>query len=189
MAFPRYSLPTGCRWKLSDRTTGFLQLTRRCSEKKLSRSLGSPPVEFQWHLWHFLVVCCPTVSFGFHPRGISCGHKFLVRARGRVTHQFHKFVDEYGGGSKEPGYWSSTSALRASSIFGDFYVYPAVTCSVMRLLRNTQSRSWNVTTAYKTDVCILPKLLDEKVVSLHLPVLGAALTALTQQRTVSLVSD
>ena len=39
-----------------------------------------------------------------------------------------------------------------------------------------QLRYWNETTAYKTDVCILPKLLDERVATMHLPVLGAAST-------------
>ena len=74
--------------------------------------------------------------------------------------------DGYGGGSKEPKCWSSTCALRASSIFGDFHVYGEYSVEVLE-----------ETMAYKTDVCILPKLLDEKVASLHLPVLGAALTA------------
>ena len=37
----------------------------------------------------------------------------------------------------------------------------------------------------RTDVCIFPKLLGEKVATLLLPVLGSALTALTQEHTVS----
>merc|ERR1712157_593005 len=39
-----------------------------------------------------------------------------------------------------------------------------------------------VTKAYKNDVYLLPKELDEKVAALHLPALGAELTKLTKEQ-------
>merc|ERR1712072_1112308 len=45
------------------------------------------------------------------------------------------------------------------------------------LLNNT-----NVTKAYKNDVYLLPKDLDEKVARLHLPALGANLTTLSKEQ-------
>merc|ERR1711869_194837 len=39
---------------------------------------------------------------------------------------------------------------------------------------------WKETKAYKNDVYLLPKALDEKVASLHLPALGAEMTIMTQ---------
>merc|ERR1712226_1531206 len=44
------------------------------------------------------------------------------------------------------------------------------------LLKNQKTK------AYKNDVCLLPKSLDEKVASLHLPALGAVLTVPTQEQ-------
>merc|ERR550514_1536556 len=44
------------------------------------------------------------------------------------------------------------------------------------LLKNQKTK------AYKNDVYLLPKSLDEKVASLHLPVLGAVLTVPTQEQ-------
>merc|ERR1712026_107307 len=41
-------------------------------------------------------------------------------------------------------------------------------------------KNWKETKAYKNDVYLLPKELDEKVASLHLPVLGAKLTTLSK---------
>merc|ERR1712169_72811 len=41
---------------------------------------------------------------------------------------------------------------------------------------------WKETKAYKNDVYLLPKELDEKVARLHLPALGAELTTLTQEQ-------
>merc|ERR1712121_113223 len=41
-------------------------------------------------------------------------------------------------------------------------------------------KNWKETKAYKNDVYLLPKDLDEKVASLHLPALGAELTKLTK---------
>merc|ERR1712063_194104 len=41
-------------------------------------------------------------------------------------------------------------------------------------------KNWQETKAYKNDVYLLPKVLDEKVASLHLPALGAVLTVPTQ---------
>merc|ERR1711972_257141 len=41
-------------------------------------------------------------------------------------------------------------------------------------------KNWKETKAYKNDVYLLPKALDEKVASLHLPALGAELTKLTK---------
>merc|ERR1711933_380546 len=41
-------------------------------------------------------------------------------------------------------------------------------------------KNWKETKAYKNDVYLLPKALDEKVASLHLPALGAELTELTK---------
>merc|ERR1719242_327697 len=43
-------------------------------------------------------------------------------------------------------------------------------------------KNWKETKAYKNDVYLLPKELDEKVARLHLPALGAQLTKLTQQQ-------
>merc|ERR1712220_8676 len=40
-------------------------------------------------------------------------------------------------------------------------------------------KNWKETKAYKNDVYLLPKELDEKVARLHLPALGAELTELT----------
>jgi len=41
-------------------------------------------------------------------------------------------------------------------------------------------KNWKETKAYKNDVYLLPKELDEKVARLHLPALGADLTELTK---------
>merc|ERR1712110_902668 len=41
-------------------------------------------------------------------------------------------------------------------------------------------KNWKETKAYKNDVHLLPKYLDEKVAALHLPALGAELTTLTE---------
>merc|ERR1711994_694628 len=43
-------------------------------------------------------------------------------------------------------------------------------------------KNWQETKAYKNDVYLLPKALDEKVASLHLPSLGAHLTKLTKEQ-------
>merc|ERR1719297_290385 len=43
-------------------------------------------------------------------------------------------------------------------------------------------KNWKETKAYKNDVYLLPKALDEKVASLHLPALGAELTKLTKEQ-------
>merc|ERR1712050_391779 len=43
-------------------------------------------------------------------------------------------------------------------------------------------KNWKETKAYKNDVYLLPKALDEKVASLHLPALGAMLTVPTQEQ-------
>merc|ERR1712190_377903 len=43
-------------------------------------------------------------------------------------------------------------------------------------------KNWKETKAYKNDVYLLPKELDEKVASLHLPALGAELTTLSQEQ-------
>merc|ERR1711953_385802 len=42
--------------------------------------------------------------------------------------------------------------------------------------------NWKKTKAYKNDVYLLPKELDEKVARLHLPALGAKLTELTKEQ-------
>merc|ERR1712124_31153 len=42
--------------------------------------------------------------------------------------------------------------------------------------------NWKNTKAYKNDVYLLPKALDEKVAALHLPALGANLTVLTKEQ-------
>lgn len=42
--------------------------------------------------------------------------------------------------------------------------------------------NWKNTKAYKNDVYLLPKELDEKVARLHLPALGAQLTELTTEQ-------
>merc|ERR1711912_184668 len=44
------------------------------------------------------------------------------------------------------------------------------------------NRNYTTTKAYKNDVYLLPKALDEKVASLHLPALGANLTKLTKEQ-------
>merc|ERR1712072_751248 len=43
-------------------------------------------------------------------------------------------------------------------------------------------KNWKETKAYKNDVYLLPKELDEKVAKLHLPALGAEMTILTQEQ-------
>jgi len=43
-------------------------------------------------------------------------------------------------------------------------------------------KNWKETKAYKNDVYLLPKALDEKVARLHLPALGAELTTLTKEQ-------
>merc|ERR1712007_15908 len=43
-------------------------------------------------------------------------------------------------------------------------------------------KNWKETKAYKNDVYLLPKSLDEKVASLHLPALGAVLTVPTKEQ-------
>merc|ERR1711930_29011 len=43
-------------------------------------------------------------------------------------------------------------------------------------------KNWKETKAYKNDVYLLPKELDEKVASLHLPALGARLTQLSKEQ-------
>merc|ERR1711861_76687 len=43
-------------------------------------------------------------------------------------------------------------------------------------------RNWKETKAYKNEVYLLPKELDEKVARLHLPALGASLTTLTKEQ-------
>merc|ERR1711982_157165 len=43
-------------------------------------------------------------------------------------------------------------------------------------------KNWKETKAYKNDVYLLPKELDEKVASLHLPALGAELTTLSKEQ-------
>merc|ERR1712232_33895 len=43
-------------------------------------------------------------------------------------------------------------------------------------------KNWKETKAYKNDVYLLPKDLDEKVARLHLPALGAELTELTKEQ-------
>merc|ERR1712136_637556 len=43
-------------------------------------------------------------------------------------------------------------------------------------------KNWKETKAYKNDVYLLPKALDEKVASLHLPALGASMTKLSKEQ-------
>merc|ERR1711977_418229 len=43
-------------------------------------------------------------------------------------------------------------------------------------------KNWQETKAYKNDVYLLPKELDEKVAKLHLPSLGAKLTTLSKEQ-------
>jgi len=43
-------------------------------------------------------------------------------------------------------------------------------------------KNWKETKKYENKVYLLPKLLDEKVASLHLPALGAVLTKLTTEQ-------
>merc|ERR1712078_171897 len=43
-------------------------------------------------------------------------------------------------------------------------------------------KNWKETKAYKNDVYLLPKELDEKVAALHIPALGAELTKLTKEQ-------
>ena len=43
-------------------------------------------------------------------------------------------------------------------------------------------KNWKETKAYKNQVYLLPKHLDEKVARLHLPALGAVLTELTKEQ-------
>jgi adenosylhomocysteinase len=50
------------------------------------------------------------------------------------------------------------------------------TLAQLDLLKNMQTK------AYKNDVYLLPKDLDEKVARLHLPALGAQLTELSKEQ-------
>merc|ERR1712056_118901 len=43
-------------------------------------------------------------------------------------------------------------------------------------------KNWKETKAYKNDVYLLPKALDEKVARLHLPALGASMTKLSKEQ-------
>merc|ERR1712125_53823 len=43
-------------------------------------------------------------------------------------------------------------------------------------------KNWKETKAYKNDVYLLPKSLDEKVAALHIPALGASLTKLSKEQ-------
>jgi len=43
-------------------------------------------------------------------------------------------------------------------------------------------KNWKETKAYKNEVYLLPKNLDEKVARLHLPALGAELTTLSKEQ-------
>merc|ERR1712083_656587 len=43
-------------------------------------------------------------------------------------------------------------------------------------------KNWKETKAYKNDVYLLPKSLDEKVAALHLPALGANMTKLSKEQ-------
>lgn len=43
-------------------------------------------------------------------------------------------------------------------------------------------KNWKETKAYKNDVYLLPKHLDEKVANLHLPALGAEMTKLSAEQ-------
>merc|ERR1712151_827358 len=43
-------------------------------------------------------------------------------------------------------------------------------------------KNWKETKAYKNDVYLLPKNLDEKVAALHIPALGASLTKLSKEQ-------
>jgi len=43
-------------------------------------------------------------------------------------------------------------------------------------------KNWKETKSYKNDVYLLPKALDEKVASLHLPALGAEMTKLSKEQ-------
>ena len=43
-------------------------------------------------------------------------------------------------------------------------------------------KNWKETKAYKNDVYLLPKALDEKVARLHLPALGTVLTQMTKEQ-------
>merc|ERR1712022_93588 len=43
-------------------------------------------------------------------------------------------------------------------------------------------KNWKETKAYKNDVYLLPKELDEKVARLHLPALGAEMTTLSKEQ-------
>merc|ERR1719283_405622 len=43
-------------------------------------------------------------------------------------------------------------------------------------------KNWKETKAYKNDVYLLPKALDEKVASLHLPALGTSMTKLSKEQ-------
>ena len=53
----------------------------------------------------------------------------------------------------------------------EFLKIPEILLAQLDLLKN-----WKETKAYKNDVYLLPKNLDEKVARLHLPALGAEMT-------------
>merc|ERR1712008_14759 len=50
-------------------------------------------------------------------------------------------------------------------------------------------KNWKETKVYKKDVDLIPKELDEKVVRLHLPALGAELTTLTKAQSLGMSAN
>ena len=81
---------------------------------------------------------------------------------------------------------ASSSLLLAGS---STWVAPLVTLLLMSrsfanqvLAQIDLNTNFKGSKAYKNDVYLLPKSLDEKVARLHLPALGANLTKLTKER-------
>merc|ERR1712050_736809 len=84
------------------------------------------------------------------------GHGIIVLAAGRLLN--------LGGATGHPSFVMSCS-------------FTNQVLAQLDLLKN-----WKETKAYKNDVYLLPKELDEKVARLHLPALGAELTALSKDQ-------
>merc|ERR1719220_1396897 len=84
------------------------------------------------------------------------GHGVIVLAEGRLLN--------LGGATGHPSFVMSNS-------------FTNQVLAQLDLLKN-----WKESKGYKNDVYLLPKELDEKVASLHLPACGAVMTKLTKEQ-------
>ena len=140
MKFPRCSLPTGCRgnFGLDDWLCSALiaALRRNCPEVWVRRQWNFNSIcgTFSW----FAAQRFPSVFiFG----AFRADTNFLLAARGRETHQFHKFAINMVEvpQNQDIGRRHVLCVQAAPSGIFTTTLYPAVTCSVMCRLRNTES--------------------------------------------------